>query len=168
MHDNLKQDPCYICERTPSACAYFFFHKAYYMSSTKETHKKKEQINKKADKNIGTPLRVSYISRMRSSWSTLGARAGAARVTAVCQSAAIFALYTGFGAIPTSSELREHVKQNGDFPETTAFQRYAVKNDNMHKSHQLPRPIRLLSVPCGGTRSNHEAVYRLPHRHAIL
>ena len=95
-------------------------------------------------------------------------RAGAARVTAVCQAAAIFALYTGFGAIPTSSELREHVKQNGDFPETTAFKRYAVKNDNMHKSHQLPRPIRLLSVPCGGTRSNHEAVYRLPHRHAIL
>ena len=46
-----------------------------------------------------------------------------------------------------------------DYPETTAFERYAVKTSekaNMHNRTSLPRPIRLLFVPCGGTRSHHE------------
>ena len=44
--------------------------------------------------------------------------------------------------IPTASKLREPEKQLGDFPEMTAFERYAVKTSekaNMHNRAGLPR-----------------------------
>ena len=46
----------------------------------------------------------------------------------------------GLLAIPAASELREPEKQKGDFPETTVFERYAVKTSekaNMHNSTGL-------------------------------
>ena len=46
-----------------------------------------------------------------------------------------YRLRGGLLAIPEASELREPEKEKGDFPETTAFERYAVKTSekaNMH------------------------------------
>ena len=46
-----------------------------------------------------------------------------------------YRLQAGLLAIPAASELREHENIKGDFPETTAFEMYAVKTSekaNMH------------------------------------
>ena len=61
----------------------------------------------------------------------------------VCVCRRLFSHYRLRGgplAIPTASELREPEKRKGEFPETTAFERYAVKtseNANMHNSTWL-------------------------------
>ena len=55
----------------------------------------------------------------------------------------------GLLAIPAASELREPEKK-GDFPETTAFERYAVKTSekaNMHNPLAYLELICLLRVP---------------------
>ena len=76
----------------------------------------------------------------------------AARVTVVGLSVCLsvcrrlfwhYRLLGGLLAIPASSELCEPENQKGDFPETTAFERYAVKTSekaNMHNSAGLPPP----------------------------
>ena len=65
--------------------------------------------------------------------------------------------------IPTASEPREPENQLRDFPETTAFERYAVKTSekaNMHNRAGLPRTDR----PTPRTQEvTTEGVYRLPH-----
>ena len=38
-------------------------------------------------------------------------------------------------AIPAASKLREPEKENGDFPETTVFERYAVKTSEKANVH---------------------------------
>ena len=56
-------------------------------------------------------------------------------------------------------------KEKSDFPETTALERYAVKTSekaNMYNCTSLPRPIRLLFVPCRGTRSHRKGSPVLP------
>ena len=65
--------------------------------------------------------------------------------------------------IPTASELREPEKELADFPETTAFERYAVKTSekaNMHNRAGTDQPTpRTLEAP----EVTAEGVYRLPH-----
>ena len=77
---------------------------------------------------------------------TLGAMR-AARVTVVGLSGYVcrhlfwhYRLRSGLLATPGASELREPENEKGDFPETTAFERYAVKTSekaNMHISTGL-------------------------------
>ena len=58
--------------------------------------------------------------------------------------------------IPAALELREPEKQKGDFPETTAFERYAVKTSEkaiMHISTAYHDLIRSLCVPWGLKKS---------------
>ena len=104
-------------------------------------------------------------------------RACAARVTSVCQSVYLsvclsvcqqlfshYRLRGGPSAIPTSSELREP-ENKGDFPETTAFERYICRENKpicIIVSAYILRPIRLLFVPCGGTRSHHQGRLSTP------
>ena len=55
----------------------------------------------------------------------------------VCVCLRLYRLRGGLLTVPAASELREPEKQKGDFPETTAFKRYAVKASekaNMHIS----------------------------------
>ena len=58
--------------------------------------------------------------------------------------------------------LRQPENKNGDFPETTAFERYVVRTSekaNMLNRAGLPRPPRTLEAQEVTT----EGVYRLPH-----
>ena len=54
----------------------------------------------------------------------------------------------------------------GDFPETTAFERYAVKTSekaNMHNLTGLPRPDLLAPCTLGAQEVTTNGMYRLPH-----
>ena len=67
----------------------------------------------------------------------------------------------GVLAIPAASELRESENYNGDFPETTAFERYAVKTSEKGNCiiHWAYRDlIRSLCVPLG-LKKSHRKVY---------
>ena len=67
---------------------------------------------------------------------------------------------------PTASVLREPENLRGDFPETTLFERYAVKTSqkaNIHNSAGLPRTDRPTPRPLEAQEVTTEGVYRLPH-----
>ena len=88
------------------------------------------------------------------------------RSVCVCVSTLILALQATrrpISDIPTASELREPENKLGGFPETAAFERYAVKTSekaNMHTRAGLPRPTpRTLEAQEVTT----EGVHRLPH-----
>ena len=69
-------------------------------------------------------------------------------------------------AIPAASELREPEKENGDFPETVAFERYAVKTSekaNIHNPTGLPRPDPLALCTVEAQEITTKGVCRLPH-----
>ena len=62
--------------------------------------------------------------------------------------------------------IREPENQLGDFPETTAFERYAVKTSekaNMHNRAGLPRTDRPTPRTLEAQEVTTEGVYRLPH-----
>ena len=65
--------------------------------------------------------------------------------------------------MPTASKLREPEKQLGDFPETTAFERYAKRKSQMHSSAGLPRTDRSTPRTLEAQKVAIEGVYRLPH-----
>ena len=72
----------------------------------------------------------------------------------------------GVLAIPAASELRESENYNGDFPETTAFERYAVKTSekgNCIIALGLPRPDPLALCTFGAQEVTSKGIYRLPH-----
>ena len=64
-----------------------------------------------------------------------------------------------------ASELRQPEKDNGDFPETTAFERYAVKTSkkgNIHNHAGLPRSDPLTLCTLEAQEITMKAVYQLP------
>ena len=65
--------------------------------------------------------------------------------------------------IPAASELREPENKKVDFPETTAFERYAVKKTSMHNRAGLPRPHPLALCTSEAQKVTTKGVYRLPH-----
>ena len=99
-------------------------------------------------------------------------RACAARVTVVGLSVCVcvcrrlfwhYRLQGGLLAIPTASEPENLL---GDFPETTTFERYALKTSqkaNMHNRAGLPRTDRPTPRTLEAQEVTTEGVYRLPH-----
>ena len=68
--------------------------------------------------------------------------------------------------MPAASELREPEKLVGDFPETTAFERYAAKKAKKpiwKTSTGLPRPGSLALCTLEAHEVTTNGVYRLPH-----
>ena len=104
-------------------------------------------------------------------------RACAARVTvlyctyslSVCPSVCSYSRTTGYEA---SHERYQHLQKYANLKNKRAIflerlhSRYAVKTsekaNNMHNRTTLPRPIRLLFVPCEGTISHHEGCVSTP------
>ena len=81
-----------------------------------------------------------------------------------------YRLRGGLLAMPAASELREPEKLVGDFPETTAFERYAAKKAKKpiwKTSTGLPRPGSL-AVYLGGTRSHDEWRVSTPACYLLL
>ena len=86
----------------------------------------------------------------------------------VCLSVSSYSCITGYEAAHEQYQRLqnyEYLKNKGDFPDTTAFERYAInrsKKANMDNHTSLPRLIRLLFVPSRGTISHHEGRVSTP------
>ena len=72
----------------------------------------------------------------------------------------------GLLAIPAASELREPEKQRGDFPETTAFESYAVSWKRQLYLGPRPDPLALCTLETQEVTT--KGLYRLPHKYYLL